>query len=171
MVSFEEFFSCAASRPDDAEPAEPYSYQARLASVGLPALIHAATGSGKTGAILAWLWRRLHGPDPSGTPRRLVYALPQRSLVEQVADEVETWLARLRAAGLLTEDVALHVVMGGAGETQRQWRLDMHQPAVVVGTVDSLVSKASPQPGVRHLTRHVPDRFRPGHQRRALDHR
>ena len=32
--------------------------------------------------------------------------------------------------------------MGGAGESQRQWRLDMHQPAIVVGTVDSLVSKA-----------------------------
>jgi hypothetical protein len=32
--------------------------------------------------------------------------------------------------------------MGGAGESQRQWRLDMHKPAIVVGTVDSLVSKA-----------------------------
>ena len=32
--------------------------------------------------------------------------------------------------------------MGGAGESQRQWRLDMHRPAIVVGTVDSLVSKA-----------------------------
>ena len=42
----------------------------------------------------------------------------------------------------LADQVALHVVMGGAGESQRQWRLDMHKPAIVVGTVDSLVSKA-----------------------------
>src|SRR5260370_24370632 len=32
--------------------------------------------------------------------------------------------------------------MGGAGESQLQWRLDMHKPAIVVGTVDSLVSEA-----------------------------
>jgi CRISPR-associated endonuclease/helicase Cas3 len=34
--------------------------------------------------ILAWLWRRLYGPDPGRTPRRLIYALPQRSLTDQV---------------------------------------------------------------------------------------
>jgi CRISPR-associated endonuclease/helicase Cas3 len=88
--------------------------------------------------ILAWLWRRLHGPDQAGTPRRLIYALPQRSLVEQVAREAGRWLENLD----LAEHVALHVVMGGEGRTQRQWRLDMHRPAIVVGTVDSLVSKA-----------------------------
>ena len=71
-------------------------------------------------------------------PRRLVYALPQRSLVEQVAGEAERWLVNLG----LADEVALHVVMGGAGKSQRQWRLDMHRPAIVVGTVDSLVSKA-----------------------------
>jgi CRISPR-associated endonuclease/helicase Cas3 len=32
--------------------------------------------------------------------------------------------------------------MGGEGASQRQWRVDMHRPAIVVGTVDSLVSKA-----------------------------
>src|SRR5262249_39179539 len=62
----------------------------------------------------------------------------QRSLVEQVAGVVEGWLANLK----LADEVALHVVMGGEGTTQRRWRMDMHRPAVVVGTVDSLVSKA-----------------------------
>ena len=71
-------------------------------------------------------------------PRRLIYALPQRSLVEQVAGEAGRWLKNLG----LADQVALHVVMGGAGESQLQWRLDMHKPAIVVGTVDSLVSKA-----------------------------
>ena len=67
-----------------------------------------------------------------------MYALPQRSLVEQVAGEAARWLENLGLSG----EGALHVVMGGAGESQRQWRLDMHKPAIVVGTVDSLVSKA-----------------------------
>ena len=100
-------------------------------------MVEAPTGTGKTGIILAWLWRRLYA-DPGSTPRRLVYALPQRSLVEQVAGDAAKWLANLG----LADQVALHVVMGGAGESQRQWRLDMHKPAIVVGTVDSLVSKA-----------------------------
>jgi CRISPR-associated endonuclease/helicase Cas3 len=128
---FSEFFRTATGHP-------PYGYQERLARDGLRAVVQAPTGAGKTGIILAWLWRRLHGPDPAATPRRLVYALPQRSLVEQVAGEAGRWLVNLG----LAEEVALHVVMGGEGSSQWQWRVDMHKPAIVVGTVDSLVSKA-----------------------------
>jgi CRISPR-associated endonuclease/helicase Cas3 len=131
MESFEEFFWRAAG-------VLPYGYQVRLARNGLPAMVQAPTGTGKTGIVLAWLWRRLYGPEPDATPRRLVYALPQRSLVEQVAGQAARWLVNLG----LEDQVALHVVMGGAGETQWQWRMDMHRPAIVVGTVDSLVSKA-----------------------------
>jgi CRISPR-associated endonuclease/helicase Cas3 len=131
MDTFEEFFRTATGY-------EPHGYQMRIARDGLPSVVEAPTGTGKTGVILAWLWRRLYGPDPASTPRRLVYALPQRSLVDQVAGEARKWLANLG----LTEKVALHVVMGGRGETQGEWREDMHLPAIVVGTVDSLVSKA-----------------------------
>jgi CRISPR-associated endonuclease/helicase Cas3 len=131
MESFDEFFRRATGYV-------PHGYQARLAQDGLPAVVRVPTGTGKTGIVLAWLWRRLHGPDLDATPRRLVYALPQRSLVEQVADQAGQWLAKLGLDG----QVALHVVMGGAGETQWRWRMDMHRPAIVVGTVDSLVSKA-----------------------------
>jgi CRISPR-associated endonuclease/helicase Cas3 len=130
MQAFDELFLLATGR-------SPYGYQARIARDGLPDVIEAPTGTGKTGVILAWLWRLLYA-DPGSTPRRLVYALPQRSLVEQVWGEAGRWLASLG----LADQVALHVVMGGAGESQRRWRLDMHKPAIVVGTVDSLVSKA-----------------------------
>lgn len=138
MYVFDEFFRKATTTSEHPEGFEPHGYQARIARDGLPDVIEAPTGTGKTGVILAWLWRRLYGPDPGGTPRRLVYALPQRSLVEQVAGEAGGWLANLG----LSDEVALHVVMGGEGKTQRHWRMDMHLPAIVVGTVDSLVSKA-----------------------------
>ena len=131
MRTFDEFFQVAAGY-------RPHGYQARIARLGLPDVIKAPTGTGKTGVILAWLWRRLYGPDPGGTPRRLIYALPQRSLVDQVSGEARRWLGNLG----LTDDVALHVVMGGRGETQGDWRENMHRPAIVVGTVDSLVSKS-----------------------------
>lgn len=138
MEAFEEFFRRATATSDQPEGYPPHGYQTRLARDGLSAVIQAPTGAGKTGVILAWLWRRLHGSDSEATPRRLLFALPQRTLVEQVAGEAERWLENLD----LTGQVALHVVMGGTGETQRQWRLEMHQPAIVVGTIDSLVSKA-----------------------------
>lgn len=131
-MEFDEFFALATGWP------KPHGHQRRLAVDGLPAVVEVPTGTGKTAIVLAWLWRRLHGPDRRDTPRRLIYALPQRTLVEQVAREAERWLENLG----LADEVALHVVMGGAGKTQRSWRSNMHQPAIVVGTIDSLVSKA-----------------------------
>lgn len=116
----------------------PHGYQARIAQSGLPDVVRAPTGTGKTGIILAWLWRQRSDEHKDATPRRLVYALPQRTLVDQVANQARTWLENLK----LTDDIALHVVMGGRGESQGEWREDMHRPAIVIGTVDSLVSKA-----------------------------
>ncbi len=138
MDKFDEFFRTAMAAESRPHGSAPHGYQARIARDGLPAVVQAPTGTGKTGIILAWLWRRLQEAYRDETPRRLVYALPQRSLVEQVAAEAGRWLENLR----LADQVALHVVMGGAGESQLQWRMDMHKPAIVVGTVDSLVSKA-----------------------------
>jgi CRISPR-associated endonuclease/helicase Cas3 len=131
MTTFDEMFAKATGRG-------PHGYQARIARHGLPDVVEAPTGTGKTGVILAWLWRRLSEEHGDSTPRRLIYALPQRSLVEQVAGECRTWLGNLG----LTDQVALHVVMGGANAGLGEWREDMHKPAIVVGTVDSLVSKA-----------------------------
>jgi len=131
MAAFETFFQVATGH-------RPYGYQARIARDGLPSLLMAPTGTGKTGIILAWLWRRLHGPDPGGTPRRLVYALPQHGLVEQLGGEARAWLANLG----LADHVALHVVLGGRGESLGEWREDMHKPAILIGTADSLVSKS-----------------------------
>ena len=59
VKTFEELFREATGHP-------PYGYQARIARDGLPDVVQAPTGSGKTGVILAWLWRRLYGPDPAG---------------------------------------------------------------------------------------------------------
>jgi CRISPR-associated endonuclease/helicase Cas3 len=116
----------------------PYEYQARIAHEGLPGVVRAPTGAGKTGVILAWLWRRLYGPDPAGTPRRLVYALPQRSLTEPLAAEIRGWLGHLH----LADEITLHVVAGARADSSGDWRENMHRPAIVLGTADALVSKA-----------------------------
>ena len=71
----------------DSDRVHPYGYQARMARRGCPRWCRRRPGAARRESILAWLWRRLYGPDPAATPRRLVYALPQRSLVEQVGGE------------------------------------------------------------------------------------
>jgi CRISPR-associated endonuclease/helicase Cas3 len=74
-MTYREFFKNATIN-------DPYPFQIRFAEAQeLPHLLRAPTGAGKTAtAILGWLWRLQHTP---GTPRRLIYCLPMRVLVEQ----------------------------------------------------------------------------------------
>ena len=65
---------------------------------GLPAVVQAPTGTGKTGIILAWLWRRLYGPmlDPH-IAAAAVCAAAEAFYVEQVAGEAERLAGEPRA--------------------------------------------------------------------------
>ncbi|NDG64348.1 MAG: hypothetical protein EBY29_12935, partial [Planctomycetes bacterium] len=44
--------------------------------------------------VVAWLWRRNGGNESvkRSTPRRLVYCLPMRVLVEQTSQNVNEWI-------------------------------------------------------------------------------
>src|SRR5512142_2932706 len=105
MRDFESFFYIATG-------CRPYGYQARIARDGLPDAVTTPPGTGRSGVVLAWLWRLCYGPGPAVTPRRLIYALPPGRLADPVAARVRGWLARLG----LTEQVGLHVAMGPWGE-------------------------------------------------------
>src|ERR1700741_1355795 len=62
-------------------------------------LINVPTGLGKPAAVvLAWLWNRVLHPNQGqrdAWPRRLVYCLPMRTLVEQTRNNVRGWLEAL----------------------------------------------------------------------------
>jgi CRISPR-associated endonuclease/helicase Cas3 len=122
-----------------------YEWQRELALRDDPARVIAApTGAGKTEAVLLdWLWRRLFHPDLDErrrTPRRLLLALPMRVLVEQTLTRVNETLARLRSAGHLTEPVRAYPLMGGMADDS--WVLEPEAEAVLVGTIDMLISRA-----------------------------
>lgn len=124
----------------------PYAYQRRLAEEEWPDTLIAPTGLGKTAAvILSWLWRRR--VDPETTPRRLVYCLPMRTLVEQTERNARIWLERLATAGLadnLPGPGDLHLLMGGieARKGQLHWYETPERPAILIGTQDMLISRA-----------------------------
>lgn len=107
-------------------------------------LIRIPTGFGKTlGVLAAWLWnRRQRGDD--GWPRRLVWCLPMRVLVEQTEQETRGALDQL---GMLwngksdhSEKVGVHLLMGGADGGE--WHLYPEHCAVLIGTQDMLLSRA-----------------------------
>ena len=126
----------------------PYAWQARVATDGLPELVDVETGAGKTeGIVLPWLWRRRFHPDAAvraATPRWLVLCLPLRVLTEQVEALVRGWLLNLGlATGAGVDPVLVHVAMGGRPDGAGQaWRLAAERDAVIIGTVDMLLSRA-----------------------------
>ncbi|MBC7325002.1 MAG: DEAD/DEAH box helicase, partial [Moorella sp. (in: Bacteria)] len=82
------------------DEADPFPWQQRLAEADLTRrVIRIPTGAGKTaGIILGWLYRRRFHPSGQvrqSTPRRLVYCLPMRVLVEQTYTNAIRWLERL----------------------------------------------------------------------------
>jgi CRISPR-associated endonuclease/helicase Cas3 len=133
-AAYKTFFERATGHP-------PYPYQERLANAAeLTGLLDIPTGLGKTAAVvLAWLWRRRFINDDAvrkSTPRRLVYCLPMRVLVEQTRDNARLWLSKLD----LQEKIHVHVLMGG--ENVADWDLYPERDAILIGTQDMLLSRA-----------------------------
>lgn len=143
---FSSFFEAATGH-------RPYLYQSELATSGSACasrLISVPTGMGKTAAVaLAWLWNRvMRGRDD--WPRRLVYCLPMRTLVEQTRDEIQNWLRKLSEAH--PENADLHwlaerspvILMGGVenDDLRREWDVYPEKPAILIGTQDMLLSRA-----------------------------
>ena len=133
-MSFATFFTTATAH-------QPYPYQKRLGeSSTLPDLLRIPTGAGKTeAAVLGWLYRRSEHPDQKvrdATPRRLVYCLPMRTLVEQTIKRIERWLKNLE----MIDQVSVVTLMGG--EPREQWYLYPEKPFIIVGTQDMLLSRA-----------------------------
>ncbi len=148
----------------------PYDYQRRLAG-GEPGrtaggdagracesqLISIPTGLGKTAAVvLAWLWNRIVRGDESW-PRRLVYCLPMRTLVEQTQGEIGKWMDNLRKNADALEFspevrarldwLSTHspvILMGGEenDDARRDWDIHPERSAILIGTQDMLLSRA-----------------------------
>lgn len=135
-MDFEDFFRLGSCDK------KPRPCQIRLAEHSWPETWVVPTGFGKTAAVLAaWLWKIAQ--VNTETPRRLVYCLPMRTLVEQTGKAAKDWLTAAETAfGLKVE---FDVLMGGCGNGQRGlpgWVMHPERPAILVGTQDILISAA-----------------------------
>lgn len=122
----------------------PFPYQERLAKDPWPDLLEIPTGLGKTAAVVtAWLYKRRIQKD-AGTPRRLVYCLPMRVLVEQTESECRKWLLNLQLLGQPGEGkISVHVLMGGSEAVERPvWAENPEDEQILIGTQDMLLSRA-----------------------------
>ena len=139
-MTFEQFFSTAFGKD-----LSPFAYQQALAKRAWPEALIAPTGLGKTAAVvLGWAWQ--HVAAEYGPPRRLVYCLPMRTLVDQTERNVREWLRRLGEADphwksrLPDPKTGVHVLMGGIDEPR--WFEKPEHPAILIGTQDMLLSRA-----------------------------
>jgi CRISPR-associated endonuclease/helicase Cas3 len=88
------------------------------------------TGLGKTSVIAVWWIAR------EKMPRRLVYVVNRRTVVDQTTAEVE----KLRSKLANGDRLAVSTLRGQFADN-REWSADPSQPAVIIGTVDMIGSR------------------------------
>ncbi len=143
MSTVESLFATAL------DGSQPYPYQVRLASRAWPDALNVPTGLGKTAAInVAWLYKRgwrqrgQFGEVDADTPRRLVWCLPMRVLVERTEESIRHMLSVLGILGNAGDGkVSVHVLMGGADDL-KTWAEFPEEDMILIGTQDMLLSRA-----------------------------
>jgi len=152
----------------------PFPFQTKLADSLLRVkALKVPTGAGKTASVvLGWVWNKFFSRKPINleTPRRLVYCLPMRVLVEQTYENIVKWLDNLELLSgkviwssddetrkLVHYDpfqdgttntystspnkaVKVFKLMGGV--TERNWDMYPEYNQIIVGTQDMLLSRA-----------------------------
>lgn len=117
---------------------------ARMLDGKIAECVDIPTGLGKTAVMAVWLVARALG---AALPRRLVYVVDRRAVVDQataVAESLCAWVAKERgvADALGLDDRPLPIsTLRGQHVDNRAWLEDPSSPAIVVGTVDMVGSR------------------------------
>lgn len=155
--SFEATF--AALTGHDPFPWQKTLYEEWFAAGRFPASCNLPTGLGKTVVIAVWLIALVN--HPGKMPRRLIYVVNRRTVVDQTTEEVEKLRRRLQNpddfpqhAEILRSvradlaklssngDVPLAIsTLRGQFADNRQWSSDPARPAVICGTIDMIGSR------------------------------
>ena len=122
----------------------------RFVSDDIPSSCALPTGLGKTSVMAIWLIALANYPEK--IPRRLVYVVNRRTVVDQATDEARKYGVRLtgdlkQALSMLcseTEEGRIPLAIStlrGQFADNREWSADPSRPAIIVGTVDMIGSR------------------------------
>jgi CRISPR-associated endonuclease/helicase Cas3 len=122
----------------------------RFVAGAIPSSCNLATGLGKTAVIPIWLIALAN--TSGGVPRRLVYVVNRRTVVDQATREAEKMrdnlpgdlvlLQRLKTLAAVPTPTPLAIsTLRGQFADNAEWRSDPARPAVIVGTVDMIGSR------------------------------
>lgn len=123
----------------------------RFLALDFPKTCDLPTGLGKTSVIALWLLALVRN---SSLPRRLVYVVNRRTVVDQATAEAERLRERLlveaakplrealdaMSAARADQPLAISTLRGEFADNGA-WRRDPSRPAVIVGTVDMIGSR------------------------------
>jgi CRISPR-associated endonuclease/helicase Cas3 len=118
----------------------------KLCQGELPDSLDIPTGLGKTSVMAIWLVARACG---ASLPRRLVYVVDRRAVVDQATDVAITlrqWLERnvnpdlKHTLGLRGRPLPISTLRGQYVDN-REWLEDPSVPAIIIGTVDMVGSR------------------------------
>lgn len=110
---------------------------------GLPPAVDVPTGLGKTAVMAIWLVARALGAP---VPRRLVYVVDRRAVVDQATAVASTLRELVEADPALKHALGLGrplpiSTLRGQFVDNREWLEDPSSPAIVLGTVDMVGSR------------------------------
>lgn len=141
---------------------QPFPWQralyARFIANDWPASCDLPTGTGKTMVMAVWLLALVHacraGTSTAFFPRRLVYVVNRRTVVDQATTEAEKLRKALlgakaehladplRKLGVLPDPTPLAIsTLRGEFRDNGEWRADPARPAIIIGTVDMIGSR------------------------------
>ena len=117
----------------------------------LPELCDLPTGLGKTSVIIVWLlalYSQLASGKQVTLPRRLIYIVNRRTVVDQATNIVLRVKERIQQANTpITQslrnvlgEVAVSTLRGELADNE-EWKADPSRPAIIIGTVDMVGSK------------------------------
>ncbi len=122
----------------------------RFITGDIPQAIDLPTGLGKTSVMAIWLIARALADEAirKAIPRRLIYVVDRRAVVDQATEEAEKLRKALEgnaehlkgALGLNKAPLPISTLRG-AHVDNREWLVDPSIPAIIVGTVDMIGSR------------------------------
>ena len=132
----------------------PFPWQSRffqcLVQGSFPKVCDLPTGLGKTSVLALWLLALAENPT---LPRRLVYVVNRRTVVDQASAEAERMRTVLETAAathlrkalddmsaLKRQPLAISTLRGEFADNA-EWRRDPSRPSIIVGTVDMVGSR------------------------------